>query len=90
MSSFVFSTLKFQFVCIWCCSEIWVQAGSDLVYMWQDWMAWLLATGCFSSIRELGLMCQIEMVSVCVKMGYFTFAQKLFDKMPHKTLLHGT
>ena len=53
-------------------------------------MAWLLATGCFSSIRELGLMCQIEMVSVCVKMGYFTFAQKLFDKMPHKTLLHGT
>ena len=47
-------------------------------------MAWLLATGCFSSIRELGLMCQIEMVSVCVKMGYFTFAQKLFDKMPHK------
>ena len=29
-------------------------------------------------------MCQIEVVSVCVKMGYFTFAQKLFDKMPHK------
>ena len=38
----------------------------------------------FSSIRELGLMCQIEVVSVCAKMGYFTFAQKLFDKMPHK------
>ena len=47
-------------------------------------MAWLLATGCFSSIREQGMACQTITVIVCVKMGYFTFAQKLFDKMPHK------
>ena len=29
-------------------------------------------------------MCQIAMVSACVKMGDFTFARKLFDKMPYK------
>ena len=63
---------------------MWVQAGSDLVYMWQDWTTWLLATGCFSSIREQGMMCQTAMVSACAKMGDFAFARKLFDKMPHK------
>ena len=34
----------------------------------------------FSSIRELGLMCQIAVVNACVKMGDCTFAQKLFEK----------
>ena len=38
----------------------------------------------FSSIRELGLMCQTAMVSACAKTGDFAFARKLFDKMPHK------
>ena len=40
----------------------------------------------FSSIREPNLVCQTAMVSACVKMGDFTFARKLFDKMPYKDL----
>ena len=54
--------------------------------MWQDWTAWLLATGCFSSIREQGMACQTITVSAYVEVGSFTFVQELFDKIPHKLL----
>ena len=50
--------------------------------MWQDWTAWQLATGCFSSIHEQGMASQTIMVSACAEVGDFAF--KLFDKMPHK------
>ena len=38
----------------------------------------------FSSIGEPDLVCQTAMVSACAKTGDFSFARKLFDKMPHK------
>ena len=47
-------------------------------------MAWLLTTGCFSSIREQGMAWQTITVSTYVEVGSFTFVQELFDKIPHK------
>ena len=59
-----------------------VQSGSIYMYVGLGGLAacyWM-----FSSIREPDLVCQTAMVSACVKMGDFTFARKLFDKMPYK------
>ncbi|KAL6314011.1 hypothetical protein AAG906_011745 [Vitis piasezkii] len=43
-----------------------------------------------SSICESDLVYQIVMVSACAKMGNFTFARNLFDKMPHKNSIAGS
>ena len=59
-----------------------VQSGSIYMYVGLGGLAacyWM-----FSSIREPDLVFQTAMVSACVKMGDFTFARKLFDKMPYK------
>ena len=59
-----------------------VQSGS--IYMYAGLGSLAACYWTFSSIREPDLVCQTAMVSACVKMGDFTFAQKLFDKMPYK------
>ncbi|RVW57753.1 ABC transporter C family member 3 [Vitis vinifera] len=59
-----------------------VQSGS--IYMHAGLGGLAACYWMFSSIREPDLVCQTAMVSACVKMGDFTFARKLFDKMPYK------